>query len=235
MRRLILSCALFGLSCLLPATAATLTPAENKLVGQYAVTTQRELATGLQLGKDGRFAWSLAYGNMDQYVAGTWQVKGRQVVLTAAAPEPLKMRLAQLEEVTPEWLPKAGRWVVLIHGVGRVELPPLEIVFLAASGASATAATNRRGEAVVQMPPEQAWTGVKVRRGGSADPWLTLPVPKPVAERRLAVLGIANLQALLPPLFTTLALDIEDGNLAPAGGSQLSGMVYRRSGAQPAR
>jgi len=74
--------AFFLLSAMLvvaaPAIAADLHPAA--LVGVYD-GGQMEIASGLELTKDGQFRYGLSYGALDEAAAGTWSVDGGTVTL----------------------------------------------------------------------------------------------------------------------------------------------------------
>jgi hypothetical protein len=63
-----------------PAIAATDTH-PSKLVGRYD-GGQVEIASGLELSKDGHFRYGLSYGALDEAAAGTWTAAGDTVTLT---------------------------------------------------------------------------------------------------------------------------------------------------------
>lgn len=52
-----------------------------KLAGTYD-GGQVEIASGLELTKDGRFRYGLSYGALDEVAAGTWATAGDAVTLT---------------------------------------------------------------------------------------------------------------------------------------------------------
>jgi hypothetical protein len=52
-----------------------------KLVGTYD-GGQVEIASGLELSKDGRFRYGLSYGALDEMAAGTWMAAADTVTLT---------------------------------------------------------------------------------------------------------------------------------------------------------
>lgn len=52
-----------------------------KLAGTYD-GGQIEIASGLELTKDGRFRYGLSYGALDEVAAGTWLAAGETVTLT---------------------------------------------------------------------------------------------------------------------------------------------------------
>lgn len=61
-----------------PAVAADQHPAS--LVGVYD-GGQIEIASGLELTKDGKFRYALSYGALDEAAAGTWSAAGNTVTL----------------------------------------------------------------------------------------------------------------------------------------------------------
>jgi hypothetical protein len=66
----------------LAASAASLPPAAQKLVGVYD-GHQMEMAVGIELKADGRFEYGLSYGAMDEQAAGRWSLSDGKVVLTS--------------------------------------------------------------------------------------------------------------------------------------------------------
>jgi len=62
------------------APAPALSPA--KLAGFYQIRTM-EVGGGLELRKDGRFRYALAYGALDEDAEGTWTFDGQSVLLTS--------------------------------------------------------------------------------------------------------------------------------------------------------
>lgn len=55
--------------------------AEPSPVGRYVLTGMREVGSELILSADGQFEYMLAYGAYDEQASGTWQLKGKQVIL----------------------------------------------------------------------------------------------------------------------------------------------------------
>jgi hypothetical protein len=57
-------------------------PSKAKLAGFYQIQTM-EVGGGLELRKDGRFRYALAYGALDEDAEGTWTFDGQSVRLTS--------------------------------------------------------------------------------------------------------------------------------------------------------
>ena len=67
---------------LLLAAAVASDPHPATLVGVYD-GRQMEMGAGLELTRDGRFRYGLAYGALDEEAAGTWIAEGDQVLLSS--------------------------------------------------------------------------------------------------------------------------------------------------------
>ena len=65
----------------LALAAAPPAPTRAALAGLYQIQTM-EVGGGLELRKDGRFRYELAYGALDEGAEGTWTVKDGNVLLT---------------------------------------------------------------------------------------------------------------------------------------------------------
>lgn len=227
MRQFTLPFLLLSLLCVAPARAAAPSAVDSKLVGRYEVNSRGPVATAVALRKDGRFGWNLLFVEHNVFEAGTWQVQGGQVVLSA---DPMETPHARVAPATTAPAPAlgnaaAGRWSVHIDGE---RLPRLRVVFLAASGETPYDSTDSDGNATVQMPATETWTGIKLKVADGEGAWLELAVPPAVAKQRHAVVAIDNAQGMFTPYFTTLTLNIVGGNLVVAPGSPLVGMVYER-------
>ena len=75
------------------AAAAASDPHPAALVGVYD-GHQMEMGAGLELGRDGRFRYGLAYGALDEEAAGTWVVEQDHVVLRSDPVTPPRFVLA---------------------------------------------------------------------------------------------------------------------------------------------
>src|SRR5512143_967782 len=86
--RALIACSL--LSALMPSVAlaqtVTAVPIDRthpaRFVGEYD-GGQTELAARLRLGADGRFAYALAYGALDEETTGRWEFDGTRVLLNS--------------------------------------------------------------------------------------------------------------------------------------------------------
>src|SRR5271165_5831647 len=75
-------------------------PADASLAGHYWLRGVMEVGSDLELMADGRFAYMLAYGALDELASGCWSRKGTVVTLHAAKFETSMedpMRFKQLE------------------------------------------------------------------------------------------------------------------------------------------
>lgn len=77
---------LFLLSLLLAGTVAV--AAGPDPAGTYRLVGEQDVASGLRLGKDGRFQYFLSAGALDERAEGRWRAAGRTVVLSTE-PKPL--------------------------------------------------------------------------------------------------------------------------------------------------
>jgi hypothetical protein len=66
------------------ARAAGCGPADASLVGHYWLRGVMEVGSELELRADGRFAYMLAYGALEELASGCWSRKGGVVTLHAA-------------------------------------------------------------------------------------------------------------------------------------------------------
>jgi len=66
------------------ARAAGCAPADASLAGHYWLRGVMEVGSELELRADGRFAYMLAYGALDELASGCWSRKGGVVTLHAA-------------------------------------------------------------------------------------------------------------------------------------------------------
>ena len=57
----------------------------NDLAGTYCLVGVMEVGSCVELGRDGKFQYFLAYGAYDEDSEGTWRIDGRQVVLDSPA------------------------------------------------------------------------------------------------------------------------------------------------------
>jgi hypothetical protein len=63
------------------ARASACTPGDPKLVGHYYLNGVMEVGSELLLKPNGSFEFYLAYGALDQYGKGCWQVEGNKVLV----------------------------------------------------------------------------------------------------------------------------------------------------------
>ncbi len=66
------------------ARAANCAPADASLAGHYYLHGVMEVGSELELKADGRFAYMLAYGALDELASGCWSRTGGVVTLNAA-------------------------------------------------------------------------------------------------------------------------------------------------------
>lgn len=81
------------LKLLLLAVAIASDPHPAALVGVY-VGHQIEMGAGLELGRDGRFRYGLAYGALDEEASGTWVTEHDHVLLSSDPVTPPRFVLA---------------------------------------------------------------------------------------------------------------------------------------------
>jgi hypothetical protein len=192
----------------LPAgLAADLSAAQKAaLPGHYYLQGATEVGSELLLKKDGSFQWMLAYGAVDQSAQGTWRVKGDKVVLSTGGPAKAPViRLFRENEMNVRKAPADGTWVAIV-GIPQVgPAPGMEVKFEARSGKSATAISDRNGDAIVKMPASEKWARSGVRRAGQGE-WQWLDMPAERAKARIAGIAIDDLASVAPAPFKTMEL-----------------------------
>lgn len=185
--------------------------AQPDLAGRYTLRGVREMGAELVLGRDGRFAFGLAYGALDQAARGTWSRRGDRVVLVADRPPPPAFTSATMEprpEAQYERLGKAAPLVVRVvtpeEGMGWRNV---EVVVELSDGRTRTGSTMPGGR--VEFPVAE-WRGARLRRigvaypaGGVARRWFT--VPDPAIRTMIVELAPGN---LVKPAFETRTLHV---------------------------
>ena len=95
----------FALAALAPARAAGCAPADAALAGRYALRGVMEVGSEIELKADGRFAYMLAYGALDEFASGCWSRAGDALTLRVgkfqhSMADPMAFRRLELQ-VTP--------------------------------------------------------------------------------------------------------------------------------------
>ncbi|MBC2670321.1 hypothetical protein ACFOON_17245 [Novosphingobium piscinae] len=116
---------LIGSASPLPASAGT-----SALVGHYYLSGVRETGSELVLGADGRFAWFLSYGALDQTAEGTWRREGDAVILAADPPDRSKPLFAALDR--EDWSVEAEQAVLDLQADAAAAAALARCPFLAA-------------------------------------------------------------------------------------------------------
>jgi hypothetical protein len=70
------------------AVAAAAPPAANDPAGHYRLTGEHDVASALDIRRDGSFEYALAAGALDEYATGRWRRVGDEIRLTTV-PKPL--------------------------------------------------------------------------------------------------------------------------------------------------
>lgn len=109
---------------------------DGALAGHYYLTGVRETGSELVLGADGRFAWFLSYGALDQTAEGTWRREGAAVILAADAPDRRGPLFAALDR--EEWSAEAEQAVLDQQGEAAARAALARCLFLADGDAVAT-------------------------------------------------------------------------------------------------
>lgn len=203
---------------------------DHTLEGVYSLQGATDVGSQLQLGSKGRFKWVMMYGNQDLAAAGTWEVKDKHVVLTSTPNERLAFRGFTDDEYNIVKKPKAGVWVAIV-GVPRVgPVSDVDVKFVAKSGKTASALTDRNGDAIVSMPPAEEWTRVGLKRANDPGDYQWLDVPKKRSTGRLTSFAITNPIAIQGPAFRSLTLSREkDGLAIVTDGGGMSGTYVKHS------
>ncbi|RQO54737.1 hypothetical protein DBR47_21960 [Paucibacter sp. KBW04] len=176
-------------------------------VGHYYLKGQMEMGSELLLRADGSFAWMISYGAMDQQAQGRWTLKDQTITLTSAKPSQApKFRLFEEDELRIRKPAAEGTWVAI---VGKPQVGPaanMEVMFQARSGKTATAVTDRRGDATVAMAADEAWVRVGLRPKGQQSDWQWLDVPAQRAQARIAAFAIDDERYIIPVGFERMEL-----------------------------
>lgn len=197
-----------------PAFAAASRPLPaSGLAGHYYLQGERELGSKMMLNKSGNFHWMLSYGAVDLAAQGTWQQKGKRVVLKSAPPQPGKFRLFDESELNLRKAPSPGTWVAVVGIPMEGPVAEVEVRFESKAGKTATAVSKANGDAVVTMPDGEQWVRSGLRRAGSKDKWVWIEVPAKRAKARIAGFAVTNLNEIQPPPFKSLTLIQRKGDL----------------------
>ncbi|MET0858312.1 MAG: hypothetical protein ABWY27_16295 [Telluria sp.] len=195
------------------AVAAEISPAKDELTGHYYLSGKTEVGSELLLKESGVFEWVLMYGNADYSARGTWVQSEGQVLLTTAEAAPPVFRLFDESELNIRKPAQVGTWVAIV-GVPKVgPVADVEVRFEASSGKTATAVSNRNGDAIVKMPGGEKWERSGLRRAGSTDEWQWLRLPQARAQTRIAAFAV-NIESIPSAPFKALKLRREDVGLA---------------------
>ena len=208
-------------------TACSATAEDDKLAGHYYLQGASEVGSELVLGKDGKFSWMLSYGASDNAAQGTWQLKGKQVVLSAVA-VPMAFRAFTDSELNVVKPVETGTWIAIVGIPDMGPVADVEVKFEAKSGKSAIAMSVSNGDAIVKMPAGEQWSRAGLRRSNSQEAWSWVAVTPERAKARIAGFAIANPQSIQSG-FKTLELSVEKGGLALSGPEMgIKGLYVKR-------
>ncbi|MDN0084199.1 hypothetical protein QU487_15770 [Crenobacter sp. SG2305] len=226
MKKLLLLGALTLIGWLSPTLAAPTTKADTPLAGHYYLKNAREVGSELLLKPDGSFEWGMSYGAVDQYAEGKWQRQHGKVVLQTAAPdkEP-DFRLFRDEELRIRKPAEPGTWLAIVGMPGVGPMAGVEVTFESKAGKTATAVTDRNGDATVDMSDSETWARAGLRREGSKAPLQWFAIPAGRAAAHLTAFAVDDIAYLRPQPFKTLQLQVKGSTLVVDDGS---GMVYER-------
>lgn len=171
-------------------------PAQEDVVGRYRLVGEPDVASELRLFEDGRFAYVLAAGALDEHSEGEWRREGGSIFLSTR-PKPVPPLFSPLDEEPPGEAPRiVVRWPDGrgIAGVDiRVGLP---------GGAEAEGHTQEDGWSLPDGAPAPEWVELSVPVHGLVSPRF----PVPPGRRTLAFRLTANDLGLVD--FDDLRLDI---------------------------
>lgn len=226
MRKLPLFSALVLATACLNSSAQALD--KDSLPGNYFLKGVMEVGSEIWLGKNGKFQYMLAYGNLDQGTEGVWEIKNERVVLTSV-PGPMLFRLEKETDFKPEKEPQAGTWVAVVRA-DDFYVKDVELTFEAQSGKSATVSGTdpKNGQAIVTMPASEVWSRTGLRRRGSQDAWQWVAVPPARASTRIAGFRLTN-QISAMTAFKSMELTAGKDGLIPDEASGLSQGVYKKA------
>ncbi|NHZ90278.1 hypothetical protein F2P45_14815 [Massilia sp. CCM 8733] len=221
----LLSALVLGTACL---TSSAQTIDKDTLPGNYFLKGVREVGSEIWLGKNGKFQYMLAYGNLDQGTEGVWEVKQDRVVLTSV-PGPMLFRLEKETDFTPKKEPQPGTWVAVVRA-DDFYVKEVEVKFEAQSGKSVTVSGTvpKTGEAIAEMPASEVWVRTGLRRKGSKDEWQWVAVPPARASTRIAGFRLTN-QISAMTGFASMELTVGKDGLIPDEASGLSTGVYKKA------
>ena len=209
----LLACAALALSFSAGAASAA-DPVATSLPGHYYLQGVMEVGSELLLKKDGKFEWTLSYGNTDEQASGEWRVAGDMVTLVAGdgGKEP-QFRVFEESEMRIQKPAEAGTWVAIVGFPQVGPMADVEVKFEAQSGKTATAVSVANGDAIVRMPASEHWVRAGLRRQGSKADYQWLAVPAERAQERLAAFAVTDAQWLRGQAFQTLNFRVVKGGL----------------------
>ncbi|HEX8360101.1 MAG TPA: hypothetical protein VF613_08340 [Longimicrobium sp.] len=183
--------------------------AQDSLAGRYSLRGVREMAAEIVLGRDGRFAFALTYGALDQVAQGKWSRRGNRVVLVSESAPPPSFGSASMETRPEAHYERLGDAAPLVVRVTEPESGAgwrnVDVAVELSDGRTVTGTTVQGGR--VEFPVA-AWKGARLRRIGVAYPaasvarrWYTVP---DAAVRTMVV----DLQpgSIIKPAFATRTL-----------------------------
>jgi hypothetical protein len=160
--------------------------AQEELAGRYSLQGVREMAAVIVLGRDGRFAFALTYGALDQGAEGSWTRRGDRVLLVSDTRPPPAFGGASMETRPEAQYERLGNAAPLVVRVTSPESGAgwrnVEVAVELSDGRTVTGTTVQGGRAEF---PVAAWKGARLRRIGVAYPaasvarrWYAVPDPK---------------------------------------------------------
>lgn len=230
MKKMALMAALLCSGWLLQAQAAgpgKAGKADKALAGHYYLQGVREMGSELLLKADGRFEWAISYGAMDQYAKGSWRVNAGKVVLqtTSTDKDPV-FRPFRDEEMRVRKPAEDGYWVAIVGMPGVGPMRGVEVTFESASGKTATAVSDRAGDAMVEMPASETWARAGLRREGSKAPLQWFDLAPDRAGQRLSAFAVDDIDYVREQPFQRLTLTVKGDKLVMEEGG--GGLVYQR-------
>jgi hypothetical protein len=185
--------------------------AQEELAGRYVLRGVREMAAELVLGSDGRFAYALTYGALDQGAQGSWSRRGDRVVLTSDSAPPPSFGGATMETRPEAQYERLGNAAPLVVRVTSPESGAgwrnVKVTVELSDGRTVTGTTMPGGRAEFAVAE---WKRAGLRRIGVEYPAASVPrrwyaIPDPAVRTMVVDFEPGN---MIRPAFTTKTMYI---------------------------
>lgn len=184
-------------------------------VGSYYLSGVREVGAQLRLAADGRFAFALSYGAVDQMAQGHWSAKGKVVTLTTDPTPPASLKLGEISsELAGPYADKSDKPTSLVVQVTSPRLgmvwSNMEVTGEFSNGLKRSGTTGNNGMLGFMDRTDGEWRGAVIKR-------VRVAYPKAKADSGWIDVDAAKAKTvtvhfepgpMAPPAFETMQLEV---------------------------